>query len=260
MNKTIELLKNATFAIEIPNEKCGGLTVPTGTGFFVSNDGFFVTAAHVVATVEDFSKINLVKETPGVLAPPIMCEFLELIYINIVTDIAILKVDFQKNSQKEWLKHQTGFPFLLISTRKLDDGESVFSFGYPLSGFQLQQNNTQGAMGFSELSPRLTSAIISSSIEKTKQITTGADLQIYVLDKALNYGNSGGPIISAITGRVHAYCSRFQPVNVTQLHLNDANGQPINITIPSLYGIVTSFDNKLTLNELVKNAVEIKND
>ncbi len=55
---------------------------------------------------------------------------------------------------------------------------------------------------------------MSSTLEKTKMLMSSGDEKIYVLDKALNYGNSGGPIVAAETGRVHALCSRFQPVMV----------------------------------------------
>lgn len=63
-----------------------------------------------------------------------------------------------------------------------------------------------------------------------------------MLDKALNYGNSGGPIVSEETGHVHALCSRFQPVPIPQHHLKDAEGNVPVVLIPSLYGIVSRLD------------------
>lgn len=38
----------ATFSIDMPNERAKGMPVPNGTVFFVSEDGWFVTVAHVV--------------------------------------------------------------------------------------------------------------------------------------------------------------------------------------------------------------------
>jgi len=73
-------------------------------------------------------------------------------------------------------------------------------------------------------------------MEKTRLISSPEDVKIYVLDKALNYGNSGGPIIAVATGHVQALCSRFQPVMIPQPHLKDQKGKPPYIVIPSLYG------------------------
>lgn len=89
-------------------------------------------------------------------------------------------------------------------------------------------------------SPRVTSAIVASRIEQYGMIQSSTDPHVYVLDKALNYGNSGGPIVAADTGEVHAVCTRFQPVAVPQHHLPDQSGNPIMILIPSLYGVVSS--------------------
>ena len=69
-------------------------------------------------------------------------------------------------------------------------------------------------------------------------VTTGADPQLYVLDKALNYGNSGGPIVAVGTGKAHAFCSRFQPMRVPQG--DPADPKTSWIMIPSLYGVVSS--------------------
>ena len=46
IRKSIHNTKLATYSIDLPNDK--GTPAPTGTGFFVSADGWFVTAAHVV--------------------------------------------------------------------------------------------------------------------------------------------------------------------------------------------------------------------
>lgn len=252
IRKSLANTKAATFSILIPNENQNGIPTPFGTGFFVSPDGWFITAAHVVtkngksdgAPRDDIDKAMIEKERDpkgNVLLHP-MCHFISLEYIDPKHDIALLKVDFEKNKDKYWLKDETSFPHLTISKRLLDDGEPVYSFGYPLSYSTLL---SQGAMTMSSTSlcPRVTSAIVSSNIEQTKFFATQKDTMVYVLDKALNYGNSGGPIIATDTGRVHAFCSSFQPVFVPQPNIKDNKGNDLQIMIPSLYGVVISLHN-----------------
>ena len=135
------------------------------------------------------------------------------------------------------------FPFLTIPTRRLSAGEPVYSFGYPLSFVNIVHNSDELTIAVNEICPRATSAIVSSTIEKKKMMMGSNDPQIYVLDKALNYGNSGGPIISVETGNVHAVCMRFQPVGIPQNHLKGPNNTIPTIFIPSLYGVVSSLGN-----------------
>ena len=58
----------------------------------------------------------------------------------------------------------------------------------------------------------------------------------YVIDKALNYGNSGGSIILKETGKAISVCIKFQPVDIQQ----DYNS---HVTIPSLYNVSSPLKN-----------------
>lgn len=264
IRKTLENTKKATFAVLLPNRNKAGLPSPIGTGFFISPDGWFITAAHVVTENNqsngkqrsDIDKGYLQKENRKNIDIGEGCQFFKIDFIIPNLDFALLKVDLEKNRTKEWMKDRTEFPYIKVSGRLLDEAEPVYSFGYPLSSSDLIINESI-IVGSTSLSPRTTSAIVSSTIEQTKMISTPNDPQLYVLDRALNYGNSGGPIISTETGNVHAFCSRFQPQHIPQSHLKDKEGNTFSIMSPSLYGIVISLNNRDILKELKKRDILI---
>lgn len=108
--------------------------------------------------------------------------------------------------------------------------------------------------------PRITSLIVSSKNGKLNTQNQNGIPNTYVLDKALNYGNSGGPIVSILTGFVHGMCRRFQPVGIRQNLIKDSNNNPIQIVIPSLYGIATNLSVPSILEQLRDNQVIVKND
>jgi len=244
------------------------MPVPTGTGFFVSPDGWFVTAAHVITennapdgnVRSDIAKGWLMKETrlsDGV--PGAMCQSVAVGHVLPRLDFALLKVDFRANSDKAWLSGKSAFPSLRVSRHELQEGESVYSFGYPLST-AVSRTVGQFVVGSASLCPRVTSAIISSTLDETRMMMSDGDIRRYVLDKVLNYGNSGGPVIATMTGHVHAFCSKFQPVYVPQSHLLDKSGNPMHVMIPSLYGIVTSLANQEIVSLLQNVGVAIGDD
>lgn len=255
IRRTLQATKEATFCVQLPDPAKYGMPTPAGTGFFVSPDGWFVTAAHVVSENgepsgplrSDIEKAWLVKETRlGSDIPGAMYQGVSLGPVIPELDIAFLHVDFSINANKAWLSGRTSFPFVQISAKVLEEGESIYSFGYPLSIASVIVT-PERVVGEVALSPRVTSAIISSTLNETTKVMSDTDPKVYVLDKALNYGNSGGPIVSSETGHVHALCSRFQPVFVPQLHLKDQKGNPLHVMMPSLYGIVSRLDNRKCL-------------
>jgi serine protease Do len=85
--------------------------------------------------------------------------------------------------------------------------------------------------------PRATSIIISShnAFIKPVQARNLPFPEHYVVDKPLNPGNSGGPIILQETGKVIAVCLSFQYFKFPQ--------DGLEINVPSLYGITSSLKN-----------------
>jgi S1-C subfamily serine protease len=268
IRRTLRDTQLATYSVDLPDPGMNGMPRATGTGFFVSPDGWFITAAHVVTQDgspnglprRDIQDCWLMKEArPGQFMSG-MCQFAQLDAVLPDSDVAFLKVDFAANANKAHLQGLTGFPHLRISRRHLEEGEPVYAFGYPLPESELLVQNDHMTIAHSAHAPRTTSAIVAATMDRTLVVSSGQEAQVYVLDKALNYGNSGGPIIATETGRAHALCSRFQPVAVPQAHVTMANGDHLTIVIPSLYGIVSSLSDPRLLEELEKRRVPITDD
>jgi len=235
---TLTNTKKATFAILVPHPdpKFKGFPVPRGTGFFVSKEGYFITARHVLqkdnTTFYDPKKVRLIKpEIP----------YMDTIdNISVIDDwpefdLILLKVDFNKNKNKRGFEGKNGFDFIEIDFNVMPEGTEVYSFGYPLPEIQIL-GSQQLMVGFHYFCPRTTSAIISSHYDIIGPLFGQKFPRYYVIDKALNYGNSGGPIVVQETGKVISVCVRFQPVRIPQ------KGD-VQITIPSLYGVTSSLKN-----------------
>src|SRR5579864_2478322 len=102
IKNTLARTKLATYSVELPNAQMNGLPTPVGTGFFISPDGWFVTAAHVVTQNNapdgplrtDIAKGWLMKEGPSGTPTGGMCQALTLDYVDPRTDFALIHVDF----------------------------------------------------------------------------------------------------------------------------------------------------------------------
>ena len=87
--------------------------VTTGTGFFVTSDGYFVTSAHVIT---DASRVQAVTRNGTSIA--------RVVHKDITNDLALLKVS------------GTFKPLPVISSRDLREGSMVFTFGHPIPDIQ----------------------------------------------------------------------------------------------------------------------------
>jgi S1-C subfamily serine protease len=235
IQNTLPATKAATFAVLVPHPRpeARGFPTPNGTAFFVSSDGYVITALHVLkradGTVHNAADICLTK--PEVQGP---CEVRNLTIVRQWPDfdLALLKADFEPHREQPCFRDKTGFDYITIDFTTVPEGTQVYAFGYPLPDIQLQ-GNQQVIVGFHFFCPRTTSAIISSHNEVIGPVRIAVGFpESYVIDKALNYGNSGGPIVVEESGRVVAVCQRFQPVSIPQ-----GTG---TVQIPSLYGITRS--------------------
>lgn len=214
------------------------MPVARGTGFFIDPSGFFLTARHVTDGQSLADAWLMQSHGAGGFAP--MVQWPELVADWPEYDLALLKVDFTKNANKAHLVDRSDFPHIPVHLDVVDDGTPVYAFGYPLPVNESPHllAGGGGVVGRVGLGPRTTSAIVSSGLEHTRMVQTAEDARVYVLDKALNYGNSGGPIVLEESGHAFAVCSRFQPVMVPQ----PPDGRA-GVWIPSLYGVVSSISN-----------------
>lgn len=138
-------------------------TAGTGTGFFISEDGYLVTNNHVIEGSDDVSIIfadgtqvdaNLVGTDP-------------------LTDLAVIKVDGEIPGYVE-----------LGNSAELRPGERVIAIGSPLGSY----TNT------------VTEGIVSG-IGRRVQGTSSAIDNLIQHDAAINPGNSGGPLFT-LDGKV----------------------------------------------------------
>lgn len=131
----------------------------SGTGFFITNDGYIITNNHVVEGTEE---VNIVLSDGTQQTATI-------IGTDLYSDIAVLKTDGRVPAVA-----------VLGNSDMLDPGESVIAIGSPLGDFK----NT------------VTVGVVSAT---GRSIDTGSGYSIENLiqtDAAINHGNSGGPLVN----------------------------------------------------------------
>lgn len=232
IRNTLESTKAATFAVTVPDQQRDGFPAVNGTGFFITGSGYFLTANHVVEDLADDQETIL--EHPYSRGRQFV-QGVKIVRRWPAADAALLKANFKDNKEREWLAGSDEFPYLELDYSPQEEGTAVYSFGYPLSSSHVDEPNAAFRVGYNNLSSRVTSAVISA-VQEDHGMFGDSGPSFYVIDKALNYGNSGGPIVLQESGKVIALCVRFQPVDIIQ-------AQGFAVRIPSLYGVVSSLTN-----------------
>lgn len=235
IRKSLDRTKESTLTVFTPHPdpKARGFPIPKGTGFFVSTEGYLITARHVIKKEESDDLYGESDVSVGIMGGH--CGNIKIIKEWPNFDLVLLKVDSESTQPKGIFKKHH-FPFLEIDFNIIPEGTPVYSFGYPLPKFEVK-GNEKFLVGVHYYCPRTTSAIISSHHEMIGMLISGSKFipKYYIIDKALNYGNSGGPVVVCESGKVVSVCVRFQPVNIRQ-----GGG---TIMIPSNYGITSSLGN-----------------
>lgn len=155
-----------------------------GAGFLIDKDrGWFITNAHVAARSPSSISIRF-KDEDSIDA--------QKIYIDNILDVAIIKVD--PNKIPSWAAQST-----LKCDNDVQAGTSVIAFGHPWS---LDFTATRGIISG------------SGNVEGDEVLQT---------DAALNPGNSGGPLIDAMTGEV---------LGINSSHLEPSKTEGMNFAVP----------------------------
>ena len=138
-------------------------TAGTGTGFFISEDGYLVTNNHVVEGSDELSVIFADgTEVPG-----------ELVGTDSLTDLAVIKVEGEIPGYVE-----------LGNSSELRPGDRIIAIGSPLGSY----TNT------------VTEGIVSGIGRRVEGTNTVVD-NLIQHDAAINPGNSGGPLFT-LDGKV----------------------------------------------------------
>ena len=131
----------------------------TGTGFFISEDGYFITCFHVVVNSSSITLRNLAGETFEARA----------IAVDRSNDLALLKAEIRDGRKFK--------PLPLASSGDVRRGAAVVTMGFPNIGHQ-------------GIEPKVTDGIINSF--------SGAnnDNRVSQISAPIQTGNSGGPLIT----------------------------------------------------------------
>jgi Do/DeqQ family serine protease len=134
-----------------------------GTGFFIHEDGFIVTNAHVIDNAQQIRVTTAEDVTYQA----------EIVGVDVATDLALLKVDADRT-----------FPIApLGSSSDMRRGDWVIAIGNP---FGLSQTVTAG---------------IISALGRRQLARGGGYANFIQTDAPINLGNSGGPLIN-VNGEV----------------------------------------------------------
>ncbi|MEO8190235.1 MAG: Do family serine endopeptidase [Acidobacteriota bacterium] len=150
--------------------------VSAGSGFIVSDTGWVLTNNHVIAGA---TKVQVTMTSREVFTA-------KLVGSDPAIDIALLKID---------ANHK--LPFLVLGdSDRIRVGDPVMAIGNPLQFAGTVTVGVLSAKGRTGISDNLTSASLQDLLQT---------------DAAINFGNSGGPLISAKTEVIGINTAMIQP-------------------------------------------------
>lgn len=187
-SKIIEQNKKSVILLRtfIPGEQNKAKVSIRGTGFVVSEEGHFITCAHVYKEIPASELQHLEAQIPGKIdGNTIHYESMgvEFLRADEENDVALMKL--KPNSPMNFT------PIKAIGDAEtIQVGDEVIFLGYPLATELL-------AMGFGitmSAAHCIVSAVKRRGIDKT--------LHFLMIDTHLNFGSSGSPVFSRAAGEV----------------------------------------------------------
>ena len=231
----LSIYKKSLLAVSLRKEKIPPLYKPketrkekgysTGTGFFISSDGHFITNYHVV---EDADDIKLILEDGGKEYSAV------LVASDPANDIVIGKIE----AHTPWIE--------LAMSAQLSKGDDVLTLGYPLISIQGQQQKaTFGRV---------------NSLAGIKD-----DVRFYQVDVPIQPGNSGGPLMNTkgeVVGVITATLDQIAalrtsgslPQNVNYAVKTDYLMPLIKSKFPELLPKFVKRSEKLKMSDIVRQS------
>ena len=168
--------------------------VEQGSAFFLSRDGLFLTAKHVVSAYDTSSYSVLAVNMRDRVRK--FCRVTELAR-HPELDVAV--------GRAEWPNEDDGWPFpVTLATGRIGIGASVLVYGYPNTGITVLDPDGDKSLGL-DFRPQMHAAKIDD------YMPDGAPLikaPCYVVSGDPGGGISGSPLIRKRTGHVHAVVCR----------------------------------------------------
>lgn len=151
--------------------------VRSGTGFFVSNDGYLITNEHVVKFCEKLQAFD----GAGQQFP------VSIVRASKSDDLALLKADTKRTAVA-----------VFRESAKIGQGEAVFMYGYPLAGLLASSGNVATGVV----------TALAGLRDDARQMQISAPVQ---------QGNSGGPLVDARGAVVGVVVSKLNAVAVAHV-------------------------------------------
>lgn len=189
----------------------------TGSGFFISTDGYIATNAHVIEGAKTIS-VSVSNEIGTFKYAA------KVVLTDSKNDVALLQITDSK------FKGLTVIPYSIIE--KADVGEKVFTIGYPLN--DIMGNNY-----------KVTDGIISA------KSGIADDIRFYQISVPLQPGNSGGPLFNNQGSIIGLTTSRLNSKAVgTQIeNVNYAIKSSYLLTLYNMLPNSTALPNNSSLTE-----------
>jgi len=160
-----------------PSDKGDGSISGFGSGFFITKDGHFLTAAHVV---DDVESIRIYWKSKDYTA--------KKVFVDNTLDVAVLKVAGVQSPQ----------PLFLSGSSKVKTGDAVFTLGFPQVQLQgLEAKYTDG------------------SISSLSGIAN--DPKYFQISVPVQPGNSGGPLLDGSGNVVGLITARLDAIKTLEI-------------------------------------------